>query len=82
MYDGELMYVHKNYEGSLHTRREGAGRIFSTKPLDGGSWEPVPMNTLLAFRNGSLEFTGTNHGHTYVYNPAQSKHLYLDYALL
>lgn len=82
VFDGELLYVHTNYANSLHMRREGAGMLFSTNPLGDGSWEPVPMNTLLAFRNGTLKFTGTNHGHEYFYSPAQSRHLYLDYAQL
>ena len=31
---------------------------------------------------GDLVFTGTNHGHEYILNESQSKHLYLDYAAL
>ena len=82
LYDGELLYVHTNYAGSLHTRTEGAGRIFSTKPLDRKYWEPLPLSTLTAYQNGAPIFTGTNHGNEYVVDEEKIKHLYLDYAAL
>lgn len=82
LYDGELMYVHTNYPESLYMRKEGNGRIFSTRPLDRKEWEPVPMTTLLAFRQGELLYTGTNHGNIFVDTPSKFRHLYLDYAVL
>lgn len=82
LYDGELMYVHTNYRGSLHMKQQGKTRIFSTQPLDSKDWQPVPMNTLLAFQNGELRFRGVPHENEYFYNADKAKHLYLDYALL
>lgn len=80
LYDGELMYVHTNYQGSLHQRTEGAGRIFSTQPLDLKAWEPVPLNTLHAFQNGRLLLSGTDHGNQFFDDESKMRHLYLDYA--
>ncbi len=81
-FDGELLYVHTNYQSSLFFRKEQNGILFSTKPLDRKDWQPVPMTTLLAYRRGELVFTGTNHGHEYFDSSAKTKHLYLDYAIL
>ncbi len=82
VFDGDLLYVHTNYRSSLFCRKEKNGVVFSTTPLDSKDWMPVPMTTLLAYRNGELVFTGTNHGHEYFDNKAKTRHLYLDYAAL
>jgi len=82
IYDGELLYVHTNYRSSLHQRKEGGGMLFSTRPLGRKEWEPLPMNTLLVFRKGKQEFTGTDHGNEFIDNASKTRHLYLDYAAL
>lgn len=82
VYDGELLYAHTNYLDSLHQRKEGEGTLFSTRPLGRKEWEPLPMNTLLAFRKGKLEYIGTNHGNEFIDNASKTRHLYLDYAAL
>ena len=82
VYDGELLYVHTNYRSSLHQRKEGGGMLFSTRPLGRKEWEPLPMNTLLAFRKGKQKFTGTDHGNEFIDNASKTRHLYLDYAAL
>lgn len=62
-------------------RKENA-MIFSTKPLEQKGWENVPMNTLFAYKNGNLLYTGTNHGHEFVNSEAKMRLLFLDYANL
>ncbi len=74
--DGEYMYVHTNYENSLHFRKRKEQVVFSTEPLGRDVWEPVPMTTLLAWRNGELIYTGTNHGQVFEDNEENMKFLY------
>ena len=71
IYDGELMYVHKNMRGTLSYRQTGSGVIFSTKPLDDGGWRDVPLAKMVAFKDGEKVFEGTSHGA--VFEPALSR---------
>lgn len=65
VFDGETLYVHTNMRGTLYrSEREGA-TLFATVPLDGESWEPVPMMQLLAYRDGKLVASGTKHSFEY-----------------
>ncbi len=82
IYDGELTYVHTNYRGSLHRKKQGAAMLFSTRPLGRTEWKALPMNTLQAYHDGELVFTGTNHGNEYIDTLSKTRHLYLDYAAL
>lgn len=82
VYDGELLYVHTNFKDSLFQCRKENAMIFSTKPLENKDWENVPMNTLFAYKNGNLLYTGTNHGHEFVNSEAKMRLLFLDYANL
>ena len=82
IYDGELLYVHTNYQSSLYRCRKGKAVVFSTRTLDKDKWEAVPMNTLLAYQDGNLQYTGTNHGHEFHDNEEQMRLLFLDYAHL
>lgn len=81
-FDGEYFYIHTNCRGGLHLLKRQEGYIFSTVPLDGQEWEPLPLNTLLAFRDGKLVQTGTDHGYEYVEDPEKMKTLFLDYSAL
>lgn len=47
IYDGDLIYAHCNYRGSLHQRFTEDGVCFSTKPLSLGKWQEVPFIQLL-----------------------------------
>ena len=76
IYDGELFYVHTNCAKSLYLLREEERVIFSTVPLDEKDWQPVPFTTLLAYIQGDLVFTGTNHGNEYIENEENLKFLY------
>jgi glutamine amidotransferase len=66
VYDNELFYVHTNHRGSLHRLVQGKTMVVSTKPLDERDWEPVPLNTLFAYRRGTLLYEGTPHEHEYI----------------
>ncbi|MCD7957699.1 MAG: class II glutamine amidotransferase [Lachnospiraceae bacterium] len=80
--DGEYEYVHTNYANSLY-QLSGEGQVlFSTQPLGPGGWEPVPMTTLLAYKDGRLAFKGTNHGETYLDNEENMKYIYQIFAEL
>lgn len=68
IYDGELLYAHKNMKNTLSFKRQGDGIILATKPVDDDYWIPLPMTQLLAFKAGKLVFEGTNHGN--VFTPA------------
>lgn len=57
IFDGELLYVHKNMNNTLSFRKSDNGYLFSTQPL-GDDWEDYPMCRLCAFRNGELVFEG------------------------
>lgn len=76
IYDEEYMYVHTNYENSLHYFQREDQVIVTTEALEQGEWKKVPMTTLFAYKNGSLVFTGTNHGHVYEDNEENMKFLY------
>lgn len=82
IYDGELMYVHTNYKDSLFKCQKKKTVIISTRPLDNGRWDNVPMNTLSAYRDGSLIYTGTNHGNEFIDSEEKMRLLFLDFANL
>lgn len=74
--DGEYMYVHTNYENSLHFQKQKGQVMFSTEPLGRDVWEPVSMTTLCAWKNGELIYTGTDHGQVFEDNEENMKFLY------
>lgn len=76
IFDGECMYVHTNYKKSLHYLESDNGIIFSTLPLTDENWQTVPFTTLLAYKDGELKFTGTNHGNEYEDNEESLRFLY------
>lgn len=76
IFDGEYMYAHTNYADSLHCLESDNGVIFSTLPLSDEDWKNLPLNTLFAFRNGKLAFSGTNHKNEFFDNEETLKYLY------
>lgn len=80
IYDGDLFYVHTNHKDSLHRCLKGRTLLISTKPLEQNSWEKVPMNTLLAYRNGEQVYAGEPHTNEYVEDAEKTRYLFLDYA--
>ena len=82
IYDGEILYVHSNYRNSLFVKRQGEAALFATVPLDDGDWQPVPLNTLLGYRDGQLVYTGVPHSNEFIDSADKYKHIYIDYSFL
>lgn len=74
--DGRNLYVHTNCKDTLYYLDKGGTVIVATVPLSDENWQPVPFTTLIAFRDGKLAKTGTNHGNEYIENPEHLKFLY------
>jgi glutamine amidotransferase len=81
-YDGELFYVHTNFQDSLYELEEEEQVIFSTQPLgrEKNRWKPVRFTTLLAFEDGEEAFVGTTHDNVYVPSEENLKFLYSIFA--
>lgn len=62
IFDGELLYVHKNMDDTMRYRKYDSGYIFATKPLDSERWLDVPTAQLTAYKDGELVFEGEKHG--------------------
>lgn len=82
VFDGELFYVHTNYKNSLHWCWKEDALVISTRPLGKDSWGQIPMNTLLAYQDGELRYTGTNHGNEFFESEEKMWLLFLDFASL
>lgn len=82
LFDGELMYVHTNYQNSLYSCRKGEAVVISTRPLDHQVWEPVPMNTLIAYQDGKQVYKGTDHKNEFFETEEKMRLLFLDYSNL
>lgn len=82
IYDGELLYIHKNYKNSMFMKRNGHSVMFSTVPLDLGTWDPVPMCQLLAYKDGQKLFSGPMHENEYSDSPEDMHYIFLDYSEL
>ncbi len=82
LFDGELMYVHTNYKNSLYRCQKGEAVVISTTPLDCHRWEPVPMNTLIAYQDGKQIHTGTKHDNEFFEMEEKMRLLFLDFANL
>ena len=66
IYDGDLLYVHKNLKNTLCFKRLSNGLIFSTKPLDNGVWIPFPMTQVIAYKHGCEVYRGDRHKGVFV----------------
>lgn len=76
IYDGELLYVHTNYEKSLYELSKENQVLFATVPLGTEEWRPVTFTTLLAYQQGRRVFVGTDHGNEYKDSEENMKFLY------
>lgn len=76
IYDGELLYVHTNYAGSLYELDKEGQVMFATVPLSEEEWYPVEFTTLLAYQKGKRVYTGINHNHEYIDSEENMKFLY------
>ena len=66
IYDGDLLYVHKNLKNTLCFKRLENGIVFATKPLDSGIWIPFPMAQVIAYKHGHEVYRGDRHKGTFV----------------
>ena len=82
IYDGEVLYAHCNFRGTLHVRREADAVTLSTRPLSGEGWEDAPFTSLVAAKDGEIICTSPPHGNEYIYNPNDYRMVYMDFARL
>lgn len=66
IFDGDVLYVHKNMKDTLYFKEIFEGYVFSTQPLDDEKWSPFPTSQVIAYKNGAILFEGTPHGHEFV----------------
>ncbi len=83
LWDGEYMYVHTNYRGTLHALQKDSDTIwFSNLPLDDEPWQPVPFLQLLVYRDGKLVFHGEKRSQEYFDPERDYEYKNFDYANL
>ena len=68
IFDGELLYVHKNMKNTLSFKNTEDGIVISTGPLDGGEWLPFPMAQVIAYKDGTEVFRGDRHKGIFIPN--------------
>lgn len=61
LFDGELLYVHKNLKNTLSYKSTDDGVVVSTQPLDNTAWTPFPVAQVIAFKNGCEAYRGQRH---------------------
>ena len=66
IYDGELLYAHKNMKDTLMYKEIDEGVIISTQALDDGPWQQFPMTQMIAFKDGKRVFEGKIHGNEFI----------------
>ena len=66
LYDGDLLYVHKNLKNTLSYKKTDRGIIFSTHPLDNTGWAPFPMAQTIAYNKGTEVYRGERHKGVFV----------------
>ena len=82
LFDGELLYAHTNYRASLHFAMQDGTTYISTRPLSTLHWQEFPLNTLLAFRDGQIVYTGRAHKNEFFDNEEKMRLLFIDYSSL
>ena len=75
-YDGKYIYVHTNQVNTLYMSKSEDCVKFATRPYNDDEWESVPMNTLMAFKDGKCEYVGMQHKYVYEENPENTQRLY------
>ncbi|MGN1457324.1 MAG: class II glutamine amidotransferase [Acutalibacteraceae bacterium] len=55
IFDGDVLYIHKNMHNTLSYKHTENGFLFSTEPLD-NDWEGLPMCKVFAFKQGEKIF--------------------------
>jgi glutamine amidotransferase len=92
--DSEIFYVHGNSRSGsrilgeygkndyLYAAVRDGVTLFCTVPLDPEGWEPVPLNTVQAYKDGELLFSGESRGVEYEETDEDIKYLYLGVSAL
>ena len=68
LYDGELMYAHKNMKNTLGFSLVGGGVLISTTPLCEARWHDMPMAQVVAYRQGKEVYRGEKHEGEFIPN--------------
>ncbi len=64
--DGNIMIVHTNMASTLYYSKIKYGYVFCTKTMNfTNNWRPVPLNTVLVYKDGDLIYEGKKHTNTY-----------------
>jgi len=66
IYDGELLYIHKNMNQTLKYLKLPGAYLFSTTELNDGIWQEFPLAQVMAFYAGKLAFQGQPHQGVFV----------------
>lgn len=66
IFDGELLYVHKNMDKTLSYKHTDDGVVLSTQPLEKEGWNDLPMCRAIAFKDGERLFEGSAHGNEFI----------------
>jgi glutamine amidotransferase len=66
IYDGSKCYVHVNMRDTLYVRKDEDGAMFATTPLEPQGWEPLPLNSVLVYEEGTLKYRGRDHHNEYL----------------
>ena len=82
VFDGDVLYAHTNFRGTLHYLKEEDSMALSTNPLSQGDWKPLPFTRLVAIKDGEFVREGPPHGHEYIYNPDDYRFVYMNFARL
>lgn len=80
IYDGELLYVHKNEPGTLYEKDSDDCIMFSTVPLETAGWREFELNRLMVYCSGKPVYAGEKHNNTYVHDEGEMKLLYFAYS--
>lgn len=83
LYDGEYMYCHTNYAGSMYICKTGDTAVFSTNPLKWGDhWDPMPFTTLCVYKNGEEVYRGKPHGQEFRDDMVDPRFMFATYSEL
>ncbi len=66
IFDGDLLYVHKNLKNTLSYKCGSDGVTVSTQPLDHTDWAPFPVAQVIAFKDGREAYRGQCHKGVFV----------------
>ncbi len=66
IFDGDLLYIHKNLENTLSYKKLKDGVLFSTEPLDDSGWTPLPLARVFAYKDGIEVYRGERHDGIFV----------------